>query len=81
MEDGRLKIGDRLLEVNNIEMTGKSQSEAAAILRNTPPGSKVKIVVSRQEDAAPTENNKVRYHLHNFTCGCYLICVIFLGYR
>lgn len=31
-------------------MTGKSQSEAVAILRKVPTGSKVKIVVSRQED-------------------------------
>ncbi|KAK5645359.1 hypothetical protein RI129_006659 [Pyrocoelia pectoralis] len=50
VEDGRLKIGDRLLEVNGIEMTGKTQAEAVTILRNAPPGSKVRIVVSRQED-------------------------------
>lgn len=31
-------------------MTGKSQSEAVAIIRNVPTGSKVKLVVSRQED-------------------------------
>lgn len=54
VEDGRLKIGDRLLEVNGIEMTGKSQSEAAAVLRNTPTGSTVGIVVSRQEDVTDT---------------------------
>lgn len=52
VEDGRLKPGDRLLEVNNIEMTGKSQADAVAVLRNAPPGSKVKIVVSRQEDVS-----------------------------
>lgn len=50
VEDGRLRIGDRLLEVNNVEMTGKSQAEAVSVLRNAPPGSKVRIVVSRQED-------------------------------
>lgn len=50
VEDGRLKIGDRLLEVNGIEMTGKSQAEAVAVLRNAPSGGKVRIVVSRQED-------------------------------
>lgn len=50
VEDGRLKIGDRLLEVNGIEMTGKSQAEAVAVLRNAPPGGTVRIVVSRQED-------------------------------
>nr|XP_022910657.1 partitioning defective 3 homolog isoform X2 [Onthophagus taurus] len=50
IEDGRLKIGDRLLEANGVEMTGKSQAEAVAVLRNAPTGSKVTIVVSRQED-------------------------------
>lgn len=54
VEDGRLKIGDRLLEVNNIEMTGKSQAEAVTILRNAPPGSKVRLVVSRQDDISDT---------------------------
>ncbi|XP_057664576.1 partitioning defective 3 homolog isoform X2 [Diorhabda carinulata] len=50
IEDGRLKIGDRLLEVNHKEMTGKTQSEAVALIKSLPLGSKVKIVVSRQED-------------------------------
>ncbi|XP_046389525.1 partitioning defective 3 homolog isoform X3 [Ischnura elegans] len=56
VEDGRLKPGDRLLEVNGVEMTGKSQSEAVAVLRNAPQGSKVLLVVSRQqaERASPT---------------------------
>jgi hypothetical protein len=31
-------------------MTGKSQAEAVAFLRNAPPGGTVRIVVSRQED-------------------------------
>ncbi|CAG0885579.1 unnamed protein product [Darwinula stevensoni] len=49
IEDGRLKTGDRLLEVNGIEMTGKSQSEAVEVLRSIPPGSRVDLTVSRQE--------------------------------
>ncbi|KAI5711159.1 hypothetical protein M8J75_014676 [Diaphorina citri] len=49
VEDGRLKPGDRLLCVNNIDLTGRSQPEVAELLRNTPMGSKVTIVVSRQE--------------------------------
>lgn len=52
VEDGRLKPGDRLLEVNGVEMTGKTQSEAVSVLRNAPQGSKVSIVVSRQEDSS-----------------------------
>ncbi|KAJ8683484.1 hypothetical protein QAD02_019276 [Eretmocerus hayati] len=50
VEDGRLKPGDRLLEVNSMEMTGKSQAEVVALLRSIPSGGKVRIVVSRQED-------------------------------
>ncbi|CAH1122583.1 unnamed protein product [Ceutorhynchus assimilis] len=57
VEDGRLKIGDRLLQVNEEEMTGKSQTEAVAILRKVPPGSKVKIVVSRHEDVPVNVTN------------------------
>ncbi|XP_030754620.1 partitioning defective 3 homolog [Sitophilus oryzae] len=60
VEDGRLKIGDRLLQVNEEEMTGKTQAEAVAILRKVPPGSKVKIVVSRQEDVAANGNSLPR---------------------
>lgn len=50
VEDGRLKPGDRLLEVNKMEMTGKSQDEVVALLRSISPGGKVKLLVSRQEE-------------------------------
>lgn len=50
VEDGRLRPGDRLLEVNNKEMTGKSQAEVVSLLRNILPGGKVRMVVSRQEE-------------------------------
>lgn len=49
VQDGRLKPGDRLLEVCGIEMTGKSQEEAVKILRNLPQDSIVDLIVSRQE--------------------------------
>ncbi|XP_076349290.1 partitioning defective 3 homolog isoform X2 [Tachypleus tridentatus] len=49
IQDGRLMAGDRLLQVNEIEMTGLSQAEAAAILRNISPGSIVTLIVSRQD--------------------------------
>ncbi|XP_077978514.1 partitioning defective 3 homolog [Glandiceps talaboti] len=50
--DGRLKPGDRLLEVNGIEMTGKPQAEAVSILRSTKLGSAVHLVVSRQDNVS-----------------------------
>ncbi|XP_076349188.1 partitioning defective 3 homolog isoform X11 [Tachypleus tridentatus] len=57
IDDGRLKPGDRLLEVNGIEMTGLSQTEAVKILRNTPLRGIVNLVVSRQEfDSTPSPN-------------------------
>lgn len=59
MEDGRLKPGDRLLAVDGVELTGKSQSEAVAVLRNAPPGGKVCIVVSRQDDSSSSPRSVV----------------------
>ncbi|KAJ8934997.1 hypothetical protein NQ314_013068 [Rhamnusium bicolor] len=65
IEDGRLRIGDRLLEVNNVEMTGKTQSEAVALLKSLPLGSKVRIVVSRQEDVPESSLPRVIDIDHN----------------
>lgn len=59
VEDGRLRPGDRLLAVDGVELTGKSQSEAVAVLRNAPPGGKVRIVVSRQEDTGSTSRSSM----------------------
>ncbi|XP_071812891.1 partitioning defective 3 homolog isoform X2 [Apostichopus japonicus] len=53
--DGRLKPGDWLLEVNGIEMTGKSQDEAVSILRSVRRGGVVNLVVSRQEPVEADE--------------------------
>ena len=36
-------------QVNDVEMTGKTQGEAVSMLRNTPLGSTVMLVVSRQD--------------------------------
>ncbi|XP_052798357.1 partitioning defective 3 homolog isoform X4 [Mya arenaria] len=58
VSDGRLKAGDRLLEVNHVEMTGKNQGEAVSLLRNTLLGSTVEIVVSRQEDEDDEEQEE-----------------------
>ncbi|CAG5895558.1 unnamed protein product [Menidia menidia] len=51
IQDGRLKAGDRLLEVSGVDLSGKSQEEVVALLRATPMGGIVNMVVIRQEDS------------------------------
>ncbi|KAI4902715.1 hypothetical protein NFI96_015467, partial [Prochilodus magdalenae] len=51
IQDGHLKAGDRLLEVNGVDLNGKSQEEVVALLRSTPMGGTVSLLVVRQEDA------------------------------
>lgn len=55
VEDGRLKPGDRLLEVDGVPMTGKSQTEVVQVLRSTQPGATVTLVVSRVQELAADE--------------------------
>ncbi|XP_037124365.1 partitioning defective 3 homolog B-like [Syngnathus acus] len=50
IKDGRLQPGDRVLEVNGMDMTGRSQEELVAMLRSTKQGENVSMVVARQED-------------------------------
>ncbi|XP_042607573.1 partitioning defective 3 homolog isoform X4 [Cyprinus carpio] len=51
IQDGRLKAGDRLLEVNGVDLNGKTQEEVVALLRSTPMGGTVGLLIVRQEDA------------------------------
>ncbi|XP_042366103.1 partitioning defective 3 homolog isoform X2 [Plectropomus leopardus] len=51
IQDGRLKAGDRLLEVSGVDLNGKSQEEVVALLRATPMGGTVNLLVMRQEDS------------------------------
>ncbi|KAM4556049.1 par-3 family cell polarity regulator alpha, b isoform 4-T4 [Fundulus diaphanus] len=50
IQDGRLKAGDRLLEVNGVDLNGRTQEEVVSLLRNTPMGGGVGLLVLRQED-------------------------------
>ncbi|KAM6953114.1 partitioning defective 3 homolog [Aplochiton taeniatus] len=50
IQDGRLKAADRLLEVNGVDLAGKTQEEVVALLRATPMGGFVTLVVLRPED-------------------------------
>ncbi|XP_062376679.1 partitioning defective 3 homolog isoform X5 [Sardina pilchardus] len=51
IQDGRLKAGDCLQEVNGVDLNGKTQEEVVALLRSTPMGGTVSLLIQRQEDA------------------------------
>ncbi|XP_075778802.1 partitioning defective 3 homolog isoform X11 [Pelodiscus sinensis] len=50
IQDGRLKAGDRLIEVNGVDLTGKTQEEAVSLLRSTKMGGTVSLLIFRQEE-------------------------------
>ncbi|XP_066483891.1 partitioning defective 3 homolog isoform X1 [Tiliqua scincoides] len=50
IQDGRLKAGDRLIEVNGVDLTGKTQEEVVSLLRSTKMGGTVSLLVFRQEE-------------------------------
>uniref|UniRef100_A0A8C5KPR5 Partitioning defective 3 homolog B n=1 Tax=Jaculus jaculus TaxID=51337 RepID=A0A8C5KPR5_JACJA len=49
VKDGRLQSGDRILEVNGKDVTGRTQEELVAMLRSTKQGETVSLVIARQE--------------------------------
>ncbi|XP_051009876.1 partitioning defective 3 homolog B [Acomys russatus] len=49
IKDGRLQSGDRILEVNGRDVTGRTQEELVAMLRSTKQGETVLLVIARQE--------------------------------
>ncbi|XP_051753408.1 par-3 family cell polarity regulator beta a isoform X1 [Ctenopharyngodon idella] len=55
VKDGRLKSGDRILEVNGVDITGRTQEELVAMLRSTKLGETVSMIVGRQEEFLPRE--------------------------
>uniref|UniRef100_A0A672S889 Partitioning defective 3 homolog n=1 Tax=Sinocyclocheilus grahami TaxID=75366 RepID=A0A672S889_SINGR len=59
IQDGRLKAGDRLLEVNGVDLNGRDQEEVVSLLRATPMGGTVTLLVLRQEEAFLPREMKV----------------------
>jgi len=53
VRDGRLKIGDRLLEINGTELSQHTQRDVVNILRSIKTGDKVDLLISRQHDFIP----------------------------
>ncbi|KRZ08361.1 Partitioning defective 3 -like protein [Trichinella zimbabwensis] len=54
VKDGRLRAGDRLLEVNGQPVSGLTQQQVVAMLRSVKHGEVVRLLVSRQEQPQPT---------------------------
>ncbi|XP_044281007.1 partitioning defective 3 homolog isoform X3 [Varanus komodoensis] len=50
IQDGRLKAGDRLIEVNGVDLAGKTQEEVVSLLRSTKMGGTVSLLIFRQEE-------------------------------
>ncbi|XP_041857189.1 partitioning defective 3 homolog B isoform X2 [Melanotaenia boesemani] len=60
VKDGRLQSGDRILEVNGVDITGVGQEELVCMLRSTRQGESVSLVLLRQEDMfLPREMDEV----------------------
>ncbi|XP_075683576.1 partitioning defective 3 homolog isoform X7 [Rhinoderma darwinii] len=51
IQDGRLKAADRLLEVNGVDLTGRTQEEVVSLLRSTKMGGSVNLLVLRQDES------------------------------
>ncbi|XP_072476198.1 partitioning defective 3 homolog B isoform X3 [Notamacropus eugenii] len=51
VKDGRLQSGDRILEVNGRDITGRTQEELVAMLRSTKQGETASLVIVRQEES------------------------------
>ncbi|KRY56200.1 Patched domain-containing protein 3, partial [Trichinella britovi] len=54
VKDGRLRAGDRLLEVNGQPVSGLTQQQVVAMLRSVKHGEVARLLVSRQEQPQPT---------------------------
>ncbi|XP_005994883.1 partitioning defective 3 homolog isoform X2 [Latimeria chalumnae] len=66
IQDGRLKAGDRLLEVNGVDLSGKTQEEVVSLLRSTKMGGTVGLLVLRQEETfLPREMNAETSQMHS----------------
>ncbi|KAH0621668.1 hypothetical protein JD844_023224, partial [Phrynosoma platyrhinos] len=50
VKDGRLQSGDRILELNGRDITGRTQEELVATLRSTKQGEIVSLIIARQEE-------------------------------
>lgn len=59
-QDGRLREGDMLLEVNGIDIQAKTQPEVTRMLKSIKTNEEVEFLVSRQEDRPNDESQEIR---------------------
>ena len=57
IEEGTLRSGDRLLEVNSTSVDGMTQSEVVSLLRNVEPNSSLDLLVSRHATGGDDSNH------------------------
>src|ERR1700712_3259096 len=57
-QKGDIRAGDRLVKINNVEVTGKTNDQVSALLKGSK-GASIKLLVKRG-DAEPIEKNLVR---------------------
>jgi len=57
-QKGDIRAGDRLIKINNVEVTGKTNDQVSALLKGSK-GASIKLLVKRG-DAEPVEKNLVR---------------------
>eukprot|EP00062_Callorhinchus_milii_P017921 gi/632970834/ref/XP_007901867.1/ PREDICTED: inaD-like protein isoform X1 [Callorhinchus milii] len=78
-KDGRIRIGDELLEINSQVLYGRSHQNASAIIKNA--RTKVKIVLIRNEDAVnqmavtpfPVPSSSQSSIEQSQICGCHMM--------
>ncbi|CAH8866134.1 unnamed protein product [Trichobilharzia szidati] len=74
IKDGQLRIGDRLIQIDHLDVIGKTQAQIVSILRIKPIGSIVNLLVRRQVHLCQLSNSQ-DYHptcswLNQSNCIC-----------
>jgi C-terminal processing protease CtpA/Prc len=63
-QDGRLREGDMLLEVNGVDLRDKTQPEVTRMLKSVKINEEVEFVISRQEDLPSNDTEEIHNNLN-----------------
>ncbi|KAL2076766.1 hypothetical protein ACEWY4_027635 [Coilia grayii] len=64
-QDGRLRAGDRILQVNGLDVSGRGHDEVMSLLKATPLGGVIKLLVLRPTQDEETNDNEVTRGQHH----------------